>query len=221
MSQSKNGINLFNGRNMDGWLARGGAPEHEWDAAGSVVLNSDDPKLLTTTTGEGIFYNGPTGRTADIYTEAEHGDCELHVEFIVPQGSNSGVYLMGRYEIQILDSWGETELRYGSCGGVYCRWINNQPVDGTPPRVNASKPPGEWQTYDITFRAPKFDANGNKISNATFVKIVWNGQIVHEDVEVVGVTRGAMIEEEAATGPLMFQGDHGPVAFRNVVLKSL
>ena len=96
MSQSENGINLFNGKNMDGWLARGGAPEHEWDAAGSVALNPDDSKLLTTTTGEGIFYNGITGRTADIYTEAEYGDCELHVEFMVPQGSNSGVYLMGQ-----------------------------------------------------------------------------------------------------------------------------
>ena len=221
MSLSENGINLFNGKNMDGWLARGGAPEHEWDAAGSVALNSDNSKLLTTTTGEGIFYNGATGRTADIYTEVEHGDCELHVEFMVPQGSNSGVYLMGRYEIQILDSWGETELSYGSCGGVYCRWINNQPVDGVPPRVNASKPPGEWQTYDITFRAPKFDTDGNKISNATFVKVVWNGRTVHEDVEVVGVTRCAMVEEEATTGRLLLQGDHGPVAYRNVVLKPL
>ena len=101
--------------------------------AGSVALNADDAKRLVTTTGEGIFYNGATGRTADIYTEAEYGDCELHVEFMVPQGSNSGVYLMGRYEIQILDSWGETELSYGSCGGVYCRWIDNQPVDGVPP----------------------------------------------------------------------------------------
>ena len=109
MSQSGNGINLFNGKNMDGWLARGGAPQHEWDAAGSVALNPDDSKLLVTTAGEGIFYNGATGRTVDIYTEAAYGDCELHVEFMVPQGSNSGVYLMGRYEIQILDSWGETE----------------------------------------------------------------------------------------------------------------
>ena len=221
MSQSENGINLFNGKNMDGWLARGGAPEHEWDAAGSVALDADDTKLLATTAGEGIFYNGTTGRTADIYTEAAHGDCELHVEFMVPEGSNSGVYLMGRYEIQILDSWGETELRYGTCGGVYCRWIDDQPVDGVPPRVNASKPPGEWQTYDITFLAPKFDADGNKTANATFVKIVWNGQVVHEDAEVVGCTRGAMLEAEAATGPLMLQGDHGPVAFRNVVLKPL
>ena len=218
MSQSGNEINLFNGKNMKGWLARGGAPEHEWDAAGSVALNADDSKLLITTAGEGIFYNGATGRTVDIYTEAEYGDCELHVEFTVPQGSNSGVYLMGRYEIQILDSWGETELGYGSCGGVYCRWIDNQPVDGVPPSVNASKPPGEWQTYDITFRAPKFDADGNKIANATFVKVVWNGQVIHENVEVVGCTRGSMIEDEAATGPLMLQGDHGPVAFRNVLI---
>ncbi len=220
MSQSENGTNLFNGKNMEGWLARGGAPHHEWDAAGSVTLNSGDAKLLATTAGEGIFYNGATGRTVDIYTESESGDCELHLEFMVSQGSNSGVYLMGRYELQILDSWGETELHYGTCGGVYCRWIDNQPVDGVPPRVNASKPPGEWQTYDITFRAPKFDADGNKIAHATFVKVVWNGQVIHEDVEVVGCTRGAMIEDEAATGPLMLQGDHGPVAFRNVVLKS-
>ena len=218
MSQSGNGTNLFNGKNMNGWLARGGAPQHEWDAAGSVALDPDDAKLLATTVGEGIFYNGATGRTIDIYTEAEYGDCELHVEFMVPEGSNSGVYLMGRYEIQILDSWGETELGYGTCGGVYCRWIDNQPVDGVPPRVNASKPPGEWQTYDITFRAPKFDADGNKIANATFVKVVWNGQIIHEDVEMAGCTRGAMIENEVATGPLMLQGDHGPVAFRNVLI---
>ena len=90
-----------------------------------------------------------------------------------------------------------------------------------PPRVNASKPPGEWQTYDITFQAPKFDANGSKIANATFVKVVWNGQVIHEDVEVVGCTRGAMVEEEAATGPVLLQGDHGPVAYRNVVLKPI
>ena len=210
--------NLFNGKNMDGWLARGGAPRHEWAAASDIALDANDAKLLAPTAGEGIFYNGPTGRTADIYTEAQYGDCELHVEFMVPQGSNSGVYLMGRYEIQILDSWGETELRYGTCGGVYCRWLNEKPVDGVPPLVNASKPPGEWQSYDITFRAPKFDADGNKIAKATFVKVVWNGVVIHENVEVAGCTRGAMFPEEASTGPVMLQGDHGPVAYRNVVL---
>ena len=211
-------IPLFNGKNMDGWHARGGGSEHAWSAIGGVALNPDDRKALTTTPGEGIFYNGPTGRTTDLYTEYEHGDCELHVEFMVPQGSNSGVYVMGRYEIQILDSWGTTELHYGTCGGVYCRWIDNKPVDGVPPRVNASKPPGEWQTYDITFRTPRFDANNTKTANATFVKVVWNGETIHENVEVAGVTRGAMLADEAATGPLLLQGDHGPVAYRNVVL---
>ena len=211
-------VNLFNGKDMNGWLPRGGGTEHDWAAIGDVGLNPDDNKLLTTTPGEDIFYNGPTGRTKDIYTEYEHGDCEIHVEFMVPQGSNSGVYVLGRYEIQILDSWGETELKYGTCGGVYCRWIDNKPVDGVPPRVNASKPPGEWQTYDITFHAPKFDANNNKIAHATFVEVVWNGEIVHENVEVVGCTRGAMLTEEATTGPILLQGDHGPVAFRNVHL---
>ena len=211
-------VNLFNGKDMSGWLPRGGGTEHDWSAIGDVALNSDDNKLLTTTPGEDIFYNGPTGRTKDLYTEYEHGDCQIHVEFMVPQGSNSGVYVLGRYEIQILDSWGETELKYGTCGGVYCRWIDNKPVDGVPPRVNASKPPGEWQTYDITFHAPKFDANNNKISHATFVEVVWNGEVVHENVEVVGCTRGAMLTEEAATGPILLQGDHGPVAFRNVHL---
>ena len=213
--------NLFNGKNMDGWLARGGAPEHAWAAAGDIALHPNNAKLLVPTSGEGLFYNGTTGRTADIYTETEHGDCELRVEFMVPQGSNSGVYLMGRYEIQILDSWGETELRYGTCGGVYCRWLDERPVDGVPPRVNASKPPGEWQRYDITFRAPRFDASGNKIANATFVKVVWNGEVIHENVEVAGCTRGAMFPEEASTGPLMLQGDHGPVAYRNVILKPI
>lgn len=211
-------VNLFNGKDMSGWLPRGGGTEHEWSAIGDVALNPDDNKLLTTTPGEDIFYNGPTGRTKDLYTEYEHGDCQIHVEFMVPQGSNSGVYVLGRYEIQILDSWGETELKYGTCGGVYCRWIDNKPVDGVPPRVNASKPPGEWQTYDITFHAPKFDANNNKISHATFVEVVWNGDVVHKNVEVVGCTRGAMLTEEAATGPILLQGDHGPVAFRNVHL---
>ncbi len=219
MSENRNGVNLFNGKDMEGWLARGDVSAHEWDTAGGIALNPADSKLFTITAGEGIFYNGAAGRTRDIYTEASYGDCELRVEFMVPEGSNSGVYLMSRYEIQILDSWGETGLHYGSCGGVYCRWIDNQPVDGVAPSVNASKPAGEWQTYAITFRAPRFDADGNKIANATFVKVIWNGQVVHENVEVAGVTRGAMLEDEAATGPLMLQGDHGPVAFRNVVLK--
>ena len=219
--QSGDTVHLFNGKSLDGWLAQSEDGEHDWAVVGAVALNPENPKLFITSPGEGVFYNGPTGRTANLYTQYQHADCELHIEFVVPKGSNSGVYFMGKYEIQVLDSWGETELKFGTCGGIYARWINEKSVGGEPPRVNASKPPGEWQTYDVIFRAPRFDAKGNKIANATFVKVVWNGHIVHENFEVDGPTRAAMPGDEAPTGPLMLQGDHGPVAYRHVILRPL
>ena len=211
-----NWVRLFDGKSLMGWLGRSADGKHEWEVAGGVTLKPDDPRLFDIKPGEGVMVNGPTGRTADLYTEYQHGDCELHIEFVVPKGSNSGVYFMGRYEIQVLDSWGEDGLRYSTCGGIYARWVNEQSVGGRPPRVNASRPPGEWQTYDVVFRAPRFDGNGNKISNATFVSVVWNGQLVHENAEVEGPTRASMLENEAPEGPLMLQGDHGPVAYRNI-----
>jgi hypothetical protein len=194
---------------------------YEWEVGGGVPLKADDPKLFDIQPGEGIMVNGPTGRTSDILTDCEHGDCELHIEFAVSLQSNSGVYFMGNYEVQILDSWGETGLKYGTCGGIYCRWIDEKPVDGTAPRVNASRRPGEWQEYDIIFRAPKFDAVGTKTRNACFEKVVWNGETVHENVELLGPTRGPMTNNDVPRGPLRLQGDHGPVAYRNVRLKEL
>ena len=219
--ESGDTIQLFNGKNLDDWSAQGEDGQHEWGVVGSVTLSPRDPKLFATAPGEGVFYNGSTGRTANFYTAYQHADCELHIEFVVPEGSNSGIYFMGKYEIQILDSWGETELKYGTCGGIYARWIDGKAVGGEPPSVNASRPPGEWQTYDAIFRAPRFDAGGNKITNAKFVKVVWNGEVVHENFEVDGPTRAAMPGEEAPVGPLMLQGDHGPVAYRNVILRPL
>jgi hypothetical protein len=82
--------------------------------------------------------------------------------------------------------------------------------------VNASRPPGEWQSFDVIFRAPRFDASGVKIANAKFVKVVHNGQVIHENIEVRGPTRGARFGDEKSAGPLLLQGDHGPVAYRNV-----
>lgn len=83
------------------------------------------------------------------------------------------------------------------------------------------RPAGEWQTYDITFRAPPFDASGRKTSNATFVRVVQSCQVIHEHMEVDGPTRASMAEDERATGPVLLQGDHGPVAFRNLRLRPL
>jgi len=195
-SKNTDGILLFDGKSLTGWRGQSADGKHEWMVAGEVLLKSDNPKLFDIKPGEGLLVNGETGRTANLYTEYQHRDCQLHIEFAVPQGSNSGVYFMGRYEIQVLDSWGATELRYGTCGGVYARWINEQSVGGQPPRVNASKPPGEWQTFDIVFRAPKFGEKGEKTANATFVSVIWNGELVHENVEVEGPTRAAMLNDE-------------------------
>ena len=212
---------LFDGKSLADWRGQSPDGKHEWLVAEEVLLKPDNPKLFDIKQGEGLFVNSPTGRTANLYTEYQHGDCQLHIEFVVPQGSNSGVYFMGRYEVQILDSWGATELRYGTCGGIYARWINEQSVGGYPPKLNMSKPPGEWQTYDVVFRAPRFDEKGDKIANATFVSMLWNGELVHENAEMEGPTRGPMLKGEAPKGPLMLQGDHGPVAFRNIRILEL
>ena len=211
-------LQLFGGKSLDGWTAPG---DHEWRVAGAVDLKAGDDSLLEIEPGEGVFVNGDAGRTTNIFTELEHGDCELHIEFVVPKGSNSGVYLMGHYEIQVLDSWGVDEPTYSDCGGIYCQWIDEAPVGGTPPSVNASKAPGEWQSFDATFIAPRFGADGNKTESARFERVVHNGVLVHESIEVDGPTRAHMGGAERAKGPLMLQGDHGPVAYRNVRIKPL
>lgn len=140
-------------------------------------------------------------------------DMHLHVEFNIPPGEggkrakgggNSGVYLMDRYEIQILDSYGQPATANG-CGAVYRR---------IAPKVNASLPAGEWQTFDITFHAPRFDAAGKKVKAAR-VTVLHNGVKVHDDVEVVP-TGQASNKPELPENPLRLQ-DHGcPVKFRNI-----
>ncbi len=163
------------------------------------------------------------GRTVDLASEAEFGDMDLHVEFCVARHSNSGVYLQGRYEVQIYDSFGVAKDAYPGieCGGIYPRWIQEQNVDGHSPLINASKPAGEWQTFDIQFQAPRFNPDGKKVANAKVVRILHNGQIVQQNVELAGPTRGARWPEEKPEGPLLLQGDHGPVAYRNLRVRPL
>ncbi len=210
-------IALFNGSDLGGWQGHG--TENAWQTASSVALDPADPTKLVITPGAGILVNGPAGRTCDLHTVQTFGDCELHVEFLVPKGSNSGVYLMGEYEVQILDSYGKADPGFGDCGGIYARWIDGQNVDGHPPRVNASQPPGEWQSFDIVFRAPRFDESGRKTANARFVRVLHNGVLIHRDVELQGPTRSSLTGQERPRGPLMLQGDHGPVAFRNIRIR--
>jgi len=212
--------NLLPGPGMDGWKKR---PTGEWAMVGEAIQDPGNEKAIAVKEGKGAIYNGPKGRTANLYSDAEHGDVAAHIEFMVPKGSNSGVYFQGRYEIQVYDSFGVEKGEYPGieCGGIYERWDpargkGKEGFEGHSPRVNASRPPGEWQTFDVVFRAPRFDADGKKVANARFVKVVHNGVVIHENVELTGPTRAAAFGDEKPLGPLMLQGDHGPVAYRNI-----
>jgi len=153
--------------------------------------------------------------TGNLFTRAQlGGDFLLHVEFMVPETpstngwqdrGNSGVYVQGRYEVQVLDSLG-LKLRSGDCGGIYGKHVA---------RMDACKPAGEWQSYDIEFRSPRRGPDGAKAENVRMS--VWhNGILIHDDVEVDGTTAAAMSGDEPGYGPLMLQ-DHGhPVRYRNV-----
>lgn len=157
-------------------------------------------------------------RTGGIITKQKFGDCKLHVEFRTPfmpdargQGrGNSGVYLQARYEVQILDSYG-LEGRDNECGGIY---------RVGKPLVNMCVPPTQWQTYDITFRAPRFDANGEKTDLATLT-VVHNGVTIQDGVKAKGPTTAAPDRTEKGPGGVYLQ-DHGnPVQFRNIWLVEL
>ena len=196
-------------------------PIGDWKEVGVIQLRDGDNSAFKVEKGRGIFVNHPNAQTVNLLSHAQHGDVSLHVEFTVPEGSNSGVYLQGRYEVQVLDSWGKTDVGHGDCGGIYQRWINGRGLDGHAPKINASLPPGEWQSFDIVFRAPRFNESGEKIENARFLKVVHNGVPVHHNVSLNGPTRSASFDDEQPLGPIMLQGDHGPVAYRNIIVRPL
>lgn len=212
---------LFNGHDVTGWHS----PTGDWQSAKSVAIDPVATNKFVITPGDGILVNGPKGRTVDLLSTAEFGDVEVHIEFCIPAKSNSGIYFMGRYELQVYDSFGvEKDLYPGiECGGLYPRWddAKQHEYEGHSPRVNVSKPPGQWQTFDVVFRAPRFDASGHKTANAKFVKVVHNGQVIHENIEITGPTRSAHWTDERPAGPLLLQGDHGPVAYRNLWIQPI
>jgi hypothetical protein len=212
-------IDLTGSPSFDAWKP----PTGSWAVVGAVHLDPGNPRRLAAEPGTGVVYNGPTGRAKNLVTKESYGDLEAHVEFLIPKGSNSGVKFGGVYEIQILDSWGKKEITGSDCGGIYPRaellpkyhYLDQ----GHPPRINASLPPGQWQTLDATFRAPRFDAGGKKVADARFVRVVLNGQVIHEDVDAATPTGNAWVKKETPAGPFLLQADHGPVAFRNVRIR--
>jgi len=198
---------LFNGKNLDGWSLKQPRDRSKW-TVGAVQVDPQNPEGLIVSFAlqrPGELVNLEP-RSVDIFSVAKFGDCSIELEFMIPKGSNSGVYVMGEYEIQIIDSFGKKDLGWSDLGAIY---------EAAAPKVNAAKAPGEWQTLAIDFQAPRFE-NGAKTASARFAKVTLNGQVIHENVEMKGPTPGGLTGKEAPEGPLMLQGDHGPVAFRNI-----
>jgi hypothetical protein len=149
----------------------------------------------------------------DIITKDKFRDMKLHLEFMPPHmpdakgqaRGNSGVFVMDNYEVQVLDSWGLPKLEVGDCAALYSKKV---------PDKNAAKPPAQWQSYDIDFKAPRFDAAGKKTANAR-ITIFWNGEKVHDNVELEGPLPGGTGEKPEGGG-IRLQ-DHGnPVRYRNI-----
>jgi hypothetical protein len=215
---------LFTGPTLAGWHGMLPNVHNDWFTTRAIYYERllGPKNLVARGQGGDRMLNGPLGRTVNLVTDNKFGDMELYLEFMVAKGSNSGVYLHGLYEVQVFDSFGSIQpMTSSDAGAIYHQWINEQGVGGSAPRVNASLPPGHWQSYQIWFRAPRFDANGNKVANAKFLRVLYNGILVQENVEVPGPTRAHMEIPEAATNPLMLQGDHGPVAYRNIYWRPL
>lgn len=168
-------LELFNGRDLTGWQARHAAVKNGW-----VVR-------------EGVLVNATPGN--DLHTTAVFTDFKLHAEFRYPKGSNSGIYLRGRYEVQIEDNFGQAPDSH-KVGGVY---------GFLTPSRNASKAPGEWQSIDITLIGRE-------------VTIIFNGERIIDRQTIPGITGGALDSAEGEPGPVLLQGDHGPVEFRKLTL---
>jgi hypothetical protein len=196
-----------------------------WQIVGNVTANLGKENSLSTAAGTGILVNLPGRKRPgqDLFTRFEHGDMDLELDYMMASGANSGIYLQGLYELQLEDSWNVQQPSAASNGGIYQRWDDSRPpgqqgYEGYAPRQNVSRAPGLWQHLKLSFQAPRFDASGQKTENARLLRVELNGVLIHEDVELSGPTRGATSQQEAATGPLRLQGDHGAVAFRNIVV---
>lgn len=227
---------LFNGRDLSGWGPQDYSPrpQRPWDWKLPVLialnpLNDEalvDAPFTKAAGSDGLtpaMLNDEAGKSANLVSDEEFSDVEVYVEYAMPRKTNAGVCLMGNYEVQLYDSVGvpDDELNVRDNGAIYAYKGANGRVGGSPPRVNASRDPGQWQSVHIWFQAPRFGADGKKIQNARFLKVELNGVEVQRDYELLYSTRAVPPWEERAKAPLLLQGDHGPVAFRNVWIREL
>lgn len=201
------------------------ADADNWNIVGGVYADRNQDKVLHVEEGIGVLVNIPEeGKKENLYSLFEHGDMELELDVMMPKGSNSGLYFQSRYEVQLFDSWGVKEPKHADMGGIYQRWNETKAegeegFEGFAPRTNAAKSPGLWQHLKVIFHAPKFDASGNKVKNAWFEEVWLNGALIHQDIALSGPTRSGAGSDEISKAPLMIQGDHGPVALKNIQYK--
>ncbi len=209
---------------LDSFTANKGS----WSEVGQVWTDPTQSREFSAEGSGSIILNAPSKKKpgTDIISKENYGDVELSLTYMLAKGSNSGLYLQGQYEIQLFDSWEETTPRAGGNGGVYERWDESKPdgqkgYQGYAPRQNVSKAPGVWQTLEVSFRAPRFSATGEKTENARFRYIKLNGVTIHEELELFGPTRGALKSTEVAEGPIRIQGDHGPIAIKSLEIQRM
>jgi len=185
-----------------------------WKIVGEAYANRNKENDLAINKGVGVLANIPdTKNGTNLLTNLDHGDIDLELDFMMPKGSNSGIFLQGRYELQLTDSWLKDMITASDCGGI-------GQDNGSKPLVNASKAPGLWQHIKLRFRAPKFDSAGNKVSNARFDYVYLNEALVQKEIEVTGPTEGAAFTNEQTLGPLMLPGKQGAIAFKNIKYKA-
>ena len=196
-------IVLFGGKDLSKWAQRG---------------PNDQPIEPKWAVRDGYFETG--AKTGSMFTRDSFGDIQLHLEWATPsvvsgssQGrGNSGVIIMGKYEVQVLDMYNNRTYADGGAASLYGQW---------PPLVSAPRPPGEWQTYDIVFEAPRFE--GDRLVKPAFATVFWNGVLAHHRRELAGPTTHRNVGKYAPHGdlPLTLQ-DHGnPVRYRNVWVRRL
>jgi len=182
----KGWIPLFNGKDLTGWHVRDKNRKNNW------------------TVENGELVNKATG--TDLISDVKLMDHELHIEFNVPPGGNSGVYLQGRYEVQVQDTAGQKNLTPHMCGAIYGK---------ITPKLNAAKPAGQWQTYDIKFYSARLGPDG-KVARKARITVIHNGKLIIDNAQIDGVTGSAVDNKEGTPAGLMLQGDHTAVRYRNI-----
>jgi hypothetical protein len=207
---------LFNGKDFAGWSVVDSSRASLWSVAEKVELDSKHPKQLISTgkpaDDQGVLVAQLKDfQGTNLVTAEKFKDFTLSLEFLLPKDGNSGIYLMGLYELQLTDSLGiaDNKMQEGDHGGI---------PFFKKPLTNASAKPGEWQRAQVIFQAPRFDAQGKKTSNAKIIKATFNDKSVQENLELPEPTGGGLDQPESPSGPLMLQGNESPVAFRRITI---